>query len=74
MASGLNLSGKPGRILRMAAFFQIALKMSKMCSTQFHLAFQSVFSVSREGFFHVNGLWEILLKQFQYIFFSTEET
>ena len=65
MASGMNLSAKPGMIIRMAGFFQIALKMSKMCSTQFHLAFLSVFYFFRKGCFHVNGLREMLLKQFQ---------
>ena len=34
--------------------------MSKMCTPQFYLAFQLVFSFSGEDFFHVNGLWEIL--------------
>ena len=55
MASGLNLSAKPGRILRIAGFFQIALRMSKMCSTHFHLVSQSLFSFLGEGFF--SGNW-----------------
>ena len=75
MAPGLNLPARPGRILRVAGFFfQIALRISKMCSPYFHLAPQSVLSFSEEGLIDVNGLWEMLLKQFQCIFFSAEET
>ena len=47
MASGLNLSVKPGRILWMASFSSDCFKM---CSTQFHLS-SSQFSFAGEGFF-----------------------
>ena len=50
MASGLNLSAKPGRILRIAGFFQIGFKMSKICSTQF-TGFLNQYFFSGKGFF-----------------------
>ena len=49
VASGLNLSAKPGRILRIAGFFQIGFKMSKICSTQF-TGFLNQYFFSGKGF------------------------
>ena len=37
------------------------------------MAFQLVFSFLGEDFFHANGMWEMLLNQFQYFLFSTAD-